>query len=303
MSQNKQLQSAWLILTNQCNLACSYCWVPSLKESMAPARMSAAVARLAIGFLNRYGAEGIHITLFGGEPLLEFNLIKTILSEFPYLDYTIYTNALLLDDEKIDFLYKRRDFVDLKISIDGSPIAQVGNRGRMYDEGLMKRVFNLFPTAEARLTIGNSTDCYRDVSYLKQKLGAKRISLKITSFLKLDQTRFDEIEFSLDRLRNDKELSKNVVISDGSVLKPCNVGSDYVAIAPNGDLYPCDVFYWLSKDRLGSIQEGWDYGALENFWKKLSIAEEKLCTSCIVEQMYFKKVAEHNARYFKGVCV
>jgi uncharacterized protein len=97
-----------LFLTTDCNLRCSYCWVR--KE---PEHLSLDRAKQAVDFLvaESRDSESIHITLFGGEPLLEFDLIRELV---PYaesqaealdkrLDWSLTTNGTLLDREKMEF--------------------------------------------------------------------------------------------------------------------------------------------------------------------------------------------------------
>jgi len=300
--RSNQLRSAWLILTNRCNLRCNYCWVPTFGELIPPASMSFETACQSIEFLKQNSLEGISITLFGGEPLLEFETIKQLMNCYPYMNWSLYTNTLLMDREMIEFFYHRRDFIVLKLSIDGRINTQLKNRGRMYDELLVKEIFQRFPTSEARITINNPEGVYEDVLHI-QNLGARHISLKVTNFLNLDEEFYTRARVELDKISDDQMLKDIVLISDGTVLECCNIVSDYIAIAPNGDIYPCDIFYWLQENCIGNISTGFNSAAVDRICSSINRVKEHPIGSCIAEQLYFEDVAINNKKSLKGMAI
>lgn len=115
-----------LILTYKCNLNCTYC--PTIKID---ASMDWGVAKRSLDLFGRLKGDSYEIKFFGGEPLLEFDLIKKTVEYNEIFDktfeYELTTNGILLDDKKIEF-FKKNDF-KLHVSIDGDKQTQITERG------------------------------------------------------------------------------------------------------------------------------------------------------------------------------
>lgn len=141
-------------VTQMCNLKCSYC--PHAQENNnwmrkhASVKMSKEMAFKGIDFLtdHSYDKENIDISFFGGEPLIEFSLIKEIVLyaekklHNKHIIFNISTNALLLSEEKIDFFAKHRFCIS--ISIDGPRDIHDRNRKDWNGKGSFFRVYNNF---------------------------------------------------------------------------------------------------------------------------------------------------------------
>ncbi|MBW2977575.1 radical SAM protein [Candidatus Woesearchaeota archaeon] len=116
-----------LILTYKCNLGCSYC--PTIKANRI---MKWGVAKRSLDLFSKLNSSDLEIKFFGGEPLLEFELIKKIVkynkSFNKNFKYELTTNGILLDKRKIDFL-KKNNF-ELRVSIDGDKKTQLSGRGK-----------------------------------------------------------------------------------------------------------------------------------------------------------------------------
>ena len=119
-----------LFITNKCNLRCFYCPVEKNKQSM-----SLAVAKKSIDFYLKQPGKKKHIRFFGGEPFLEFELVKQVIkyakkeakSKRINLTFDITSNGTLLDKNKIDFIGTNKE-VGLIISLDGKENDQLKNR-------------------------------------------------------------------------------------------------------------------------------------------------------------------------------
>ena len=108
----------YLALTSRCNLACSYCPAPKAGLSMSRLVAERGVDLLLHGDVRE-------LRFFGGEPLLEFELVKNLVERVEHsgkahsrLVFRLTTNGLLLDDEKLDFIAAHRN-IQLVLSVDG----------------------------------------------------------------------------------------------------------------------------------------------------------------------------------------
>lgn len=258
-----------LHLTNDCNLSCKYCYSVRNKE-----RMSLAVAAKALKMAYSLSFKKIMIVFFGGEPLLEWGLLKQVvrISRVYSKDteYILSTNALLLDEEKLDFI--QRTGIKLQLSIDGPPAVQDASRvdlARRGTSGLVSRVLPLVKKRGAALrahlrltatpeTAGRLSEC---VDYfIRQGLGDRIIyvDLEVVSSrwkerdIRLFSTELAKIEKTIIRRRRAGKKLDIRFYADYSVFRfrgitpsrkfCCCGGRDRLAVTPGGDIYPCYVF-------------------------------------------------------------
>ena len=287
----KKLSSAWLLLTNNCNLSCEYCWRTKLHKGNEVKDMSIETADKSVEFLKENGEEGIAITFFGGEPLLRFDLIKYIMQKYPTLNYIVYTNATLLTDEIIDFFHSKRDFIRIVLSIDGKEETNKASRGVTFDEHMVRRVFTEFLEGSVRMTVANPTDCYEDALRLGE-LGAKKIDICVPRFMKLSSEYYETLESQIEKIKDNPELNQYVKINHEIKVESCKVGIDYVSICPEGNIYPCDIFYWNGSCKLGDIYKGIDEEALETFFRDAIKKSPHSC--CVAEEFFFPDVVDYN---------
>ena len=116
-----------LLITQQCNLACTYCYI-----SKQPVSMSIGTAVKVVDFVFDHARKGEtnHIGFFGGEPLLEFDLMQKIVELFERhprfnqfdMDFNLVSNGTLFNDEIADFLMAHR--ISYCLSCDGDKLAQ-----------------------------------------------------------------------------------------------------------------------------------------------------------------------------------
>jgi uncharacterized protein len=252
-----KLNFAWLLINSKCNLRCSYCY--ENKYGFKNEEMSVATLDSAMSYIDKNCAEGSEIGIYGGEPLISFNLIKYLFDTYPNKNYSLFTNTILMTDGILDFLSSRQDFLIMDISLDGDYCSQVKNRGVMYDEFMVRKILKTFRHTGVRMIVTEPERCYDNCSSLVS-LGAKRIDLNYPNFTVFpDNVYISEINKQLDRIRNDT-LFKNVKITEPYYCTEqiCEIGSKRVAIVPNGDIYPCDVFYFVDRYRVGDIFNGID---------------------------------------------
>ena len=191
------LQALVLNVTNQCNLACTYCYEfgadKIATQTGKPKYMTPETARAAVDFLleSAKGREAVHVTFFGGETLMNFKLLRDVVA---YADaqaaqsgrrvtYSLTTNATLLTDPIIDFLAEHA--VGVTVSIDGPEELQ--DARRVYKSGkgsyavivprlkaLIERHKTRAITARVTLSAG-VTDVVRIYHHLKHEIGFHEI--------------------------------------------------------------------------------------------------------------------------------
>jgi uncharacterized protein len=187
------LQALVLNITNQCNLACTYCYEFGADKIATPEGkpkyMTLETATASVDFLlaQSKGREAVHITFFGGETLMNFKLLRQVVdyareqakAQGRGVGFSLTTNATLLTDEIIDFLADNE--IGVTVSMDGPPdlqdLRRVDKRGRgTYRiiepklRKLMARKRNRLVTARVTLTEG-VTDVIRIYRHLKDDLG------------------------------------------------------------------------------------------------------------------------------------
>jgi uncharacterized protein len=143
--QKFPLQRIVLNTTNQCNLACTYCYEYSADKISQtegkPKFMTAEIAQASIDMLIKESADrpSIHVTFFGGETLLNFMMLKSTIGYAQrkcaevgkHVEFSLTTNATLLTEEIIDFLAENK--VGITISIDGDK--ELNDKMRIFHDG------------------------------------------------------------------------------------------------------------------------------------------------------------------------
>lgn len=184
---NRKLQKMTLQLTQQCNLRCTYCIYSisshSRQRSHSNERMSKETALAAIDFLCEHSVDSDHVNVgfYGGEPLLEFPLIKEIINYANYrfqdksISFSITTNGTLLTEEVLGFFAENE--VKLMISLDGPE--EIHNKNRRFVSGggsfetiieNIKLLKTLYPEYSKDLQISmvidqeNDFDCHNEIT-------------------------------------------------------------------------------------------------------------------------------------------
>lgn len=156
-----KIKTVTITLTQSCNLACSYCY----EHHKSPQTMSLETAREIIDreFADISGAEAIEVDLFGGEPFLEFELIKQITEyickkECP-IPCTIFatTNGTLVHDEIQEWLKEHADCVVCGLSLDGTREMHNINRSCSYDDIDIEFFKRQYPDQDVKMTISHET--------------------------------------------------------------------------------------------------------------------------------------------------
>ncbi len=282
-----------LHVAHDCNLACRYCFAEEGEYHGRRALMSFAVGKKALDFLVRNSGNRVNLEVdfFGGEPLMNWQVVKELVAygrslEEPYhkkFRFTLTTNGVLLDDAIQEFL--NREMANVVLSIDGR--RKVNDRMRPFrgGQGSYDRIVPKFrKLAESRgqknyyvrgTFTRHNLDFAEDVLHLAD-LGFEQISVEPVVAPDCEEYAIREedvprILAEYDRLAlallQRKKEGKSVhffhfmIDLEGGPcvakrLSGCGSGTEYLAVTPWGDFYPCHQFVGQEKFLMGNVEEG-----------------------------------------------
>lgn len=291
----KSVSGASIILTEACNLDCTYCYEKRKSPEIMP--MDTVVSAVNFVFENRDGAPKVSFIWFGGEPLLaEANLIAGVeyaisraVHDGVGVDNLVITNGTLWNDE-IEALFNRNPELRLQLSWDGLPEFQDANRGMSAIlEANLNRMLKMGNqiTAHVQITPVMAPKLLENISYIVTKMGNKaRVVIRpitemdgwdtdtLTCFGEQLLQTYEKFGDIIDKVAN----CEHMIESNGT----CGAGKNFCSVAPSGDLYACHRFYFqANRDfKVGSLSAGF----LSN--SKTEILEEYTrdsilgCTEC-----------------------
>ncbi len=273
---SNEFRTVFMFLTNDCNLSCPYCFVKKSGK-----RMSSNTAKATIDFMlsqarhtNRIG-----ITLFGGEPLLEFGLVKKLVKyarekekeHNKRIEIGITTNGTLFTREIMDFL--RENDIGLVFSFEGDEKRMVKVKGKQAYEKclwavgeLKKRDFSL----AARVTVEPSDLRLADFAQHIFGLGFSYAAFVPVAEMKWDQEKTDRAlmelaEYYISQARQGSipklpYINRLLGIRHGTV-KPkgifCGIGRASIAVTADGEILPCHrAEAWEHDFVLGNVFDG-----------------------------------------------
>ncbi len=310
------IKAMCLHVAHDCNMRCKYCFGDTGAFEGQRGLLSYETGKKAIDFLlSRSGSRrNLEIDFFGGEPLMNFEVVKQLVAygreaEKPYgknIRFTITTNGLLLDEEKEDFINATMENVIL--SIDGRPEVNdemrktPGGRGT-YDaitRNYLRFVEKRKGTYYVRGTFTRENlDFAEDIRHLAD-LGFRNVSVEpvVTdpSFdyalreedLKQIFAEYDRLaEIYLEYEQKGKSFEFfhfNVDLEQGPCVykrvSGCGAGTEYVAVTPEGDIYPCHQFVGNPDFKLGNVaEESFENRLFEEF-NKAHIYNKEECRTC-----------------------
>ncbi|WP_125152688.1 thioether cross-link-forming SCIFF peptide maturase [Clostridium rectalis] len=312
------IKALCLNIAHDCNLRCKYCFADEGEYKGKRQIMSAEVGKKAIDFVIEHSGprKHIEIDLFGGEPLIAFDVVKEIVEYAKQqekvhnktLRFTMTTNATLLTDEIMDYLDKNMG--NIVLSIDGRKRINDDVRIRVDGSGsydsILPKIKKMVKARDkekqyyARGTFTrNNTDFYEDIMHLANEgfdeISIEPVVLKEDHPLSLREEDLPKIFEQYDKLY--KEMVKrykegnmfkfyhfNIDLQGGPCvykrISGCGAGHEYVAITPSGDIYPCHQFVGNEDFKMGNLfKEGLDEG-IEKQFKEGNIYFKPICKEC-----------------------
>lgn len=280
-----------LNIAHACNMECGYCFASQGDFGLKPSLMSLEVGQKALDFLieRSQGIRNLEVDFFGGEPLLNFEVIRRIVAYGRELEtihhkrfnFTLTTNTLLLDEENMSFLIDNE--ISVILSLDGRP--EVNDRYRRRKDGqgtyatIVPQIRKMIAKGPASYYVRgtytrNNLDFSADARHLIE-LGFESLSLEPavgagTAYAIQEQDlprvleEYEKLALMLwDYHQQGKQVHffhYDLDLQRGPCLAKrhtgCGAGTHYLAVTPEGDLYPCHQLVGQESFRMGSVVSG-----------------------------------------------
>ncbi len=311
------IKAMCLHVAHDCNLSCRYCFASQGNFKGQRMLMDEETGKRSLNFLieNSGNRRNLEVDFFGGEPLMNFEVVKKLVKygrevekkHNKHFRFTITTNGMLLDDDKIDFINENMDNVVL--SLDGRRDINDHMRPTINGKGSYDVIVPKFKKLVERR---GKKDYYIRGTFTNENLdfsedlktfyeeGFKKTSIEpvVTDEKEPYAIKAEHLSKILEEY---EKLSKDYIEirkKDGDFLffhfmidltqGPCAVkrtvgcgaGSEYVAITPEGDIYPCHQFVGEVDFKLGNIREGIKNTELRDNFKCTNIFTKDKCTQC-----------------------
>ncbi len=325
-----------LHIAHDCNLACQYCFAQEGEYHGRRALMSLEVGRKALDFLvaNSGNRVNLEVDFFGGEPLMNWQVVKELVAYGRSLEapnnkkfrFTLTTNGVLLDDEVMEFA--AREMANIVLSIDGRKEIHDKMRPFRGGQGSYDMIVPKFQkVAESRgqeryyvrgTFTRNNLDFSKDVLHLAD-LGFQQISVEPVVAGPEDDYAIREDDLPKLREEYDKlaaEMIKRKSKGKGfnffhfmidleggpcvaKRLSGCGSGTEYLAVTPWGDLYPCHQFVGNEDFLMGNVEEGVLRTDIRDEFKSCNVYAKEKCRNCFAK-FYCSGGCAANAYNFHG---
>ena len=309
-----------LHIAHDCNLACQYCFAEEGEYHGRRALMSFEVGKKALDFLvaNSGNRINLEVDFFGGEPLMNWQVVKDLVAygrslEEPYhkkFRFTLTTNGVLLNDDILEFANK--EMANVVLSIDGRK--EVHNKMRPFrgGQGSYDLIVPKFQkVAESRDQMNyyvrgtfthENLDFSEDVNHLAD-LGFQQISVEPVvaqpeDYYAIQEEDIPKLLQEYDKLavdlleRHKKGEPVNffhfmIDLTGGPCvakrLSGCGSGTEYLAVTPWGDLYPCHQFVGKEEFLLGNVDEGIKRTDIVDEFKTCNVYAKPKCKNCFAK--------------------
>ena len=300
-----------------CNLNCSYCFASQGKYHGDRAVMSLEVGKRALDFLieNSTGRRNLEVDFFGGEPLMNFDVVKELVAYARKREkecgknfrFTLTTNGVLIDDDVIDFA--NREMSNVVLSLDGRKEVHDRYRVDYAGKGSWEKIVPKFQKlVEARggknyymrgtFTHANP-DFLNDIQQMLD-LGFKELSMEPVVCAPEDPSALTEEDLPIVLEQYEKlaelMLKKHregdpftfyhymIDLKGGPCIykriSGCGSGTEYMAVTPWGDLYPCHQFVGEERYKLGNIWDGVTNTEAQEEFASCNVYSREECRDC-----------------------
>ena len=325
-----------LHIAHDCNLACRYCFAEEGEYHGRRALMSFEVGKKALDFLvaNSGNRVNLEVDFFGGEPLLNWKVVKQLVEYGRSLEeanhkkfrFTLTTNGVLLNDEIMEFC--NREMSNVVLSLDGR--REINDKMRPFRNGsgsydMIVPKFQKFAESRGQKNYyvrgtftRNNLDFADDVIHYAD-LGFQQMSMEpvvadpaedyaireedIPQILK----EYDKL--ALEYIKRKKEgrgfnffhfmLDLTAGPCVAKRLAGCGSGTEYLAVTPWGDLYPCHQFVGNEKFLLGNVDTGIVNTETRDEFKLCNVYAKETCKDCFA-RFYCSGGCSANAYNFSG---
>ena len=306
-----------LHVAHTCNLNCSYCFASQGKYHGDRAVMSLEVGKRALDFLIEHSGSrtNLEVDFFGGEPLMNFDVVKELVAYAREREkechknfrFTLTTNGMLIDDDVIDFA--NRECSNVVLSLDGRKEIhdrfRVDHAGRGSWEQIVPKFQKLVEAREGKNYYMRGTFTHANPDFLKDieemlRLGFTELSMEPVVCAADDPSALTEedlpivmeqyeklAELMLKRHREGKPFTfyhYMIDLKGGPCIykriSGCGSGTEYMAVTPWGDLYPCHQFVGEERFKLGNVFDGVDNHEVQDEFMACNVYSRPECKDC-----------------------
>ncbi|MBU9728784.1 thioether cross-link-forming SCIFF peptide maturase [Diplocloster modestus] len=306
-----------LHIAHDCNLACKYCFAEEGEYHGRRELMSYETGRQALDFLiaNSGNRRNLEVDFFGGEPLMNWQVVKDLVAygreqeklHDKKFRFTLTTNGVLLDDEVMEFANK--EMSNVVLSIDGRKEVHDRMRPSRNGKGSYDLIVPKFQKlAESRKQTNyyvrgtftrDNLDFSEDVLHLAD-LGFQQISVEpvVAAPDEPYAIRMEDVpaiceeydKLAAEMVRRKKEgrdfnfFHFMIDLTGGPCvakrLSGCGSGTEYLAVTPWGDLYPCHQFVGMEEFLMGNVYDGVKNTELRDEFKCCNVYAKEKCRKC-----------------------
>lgn len=304
-------------IAHTCNLNCEYCFASQGKYQGERAMMSFEVGKRALDFLveNSGSRRNLEVDFFGGEPLMNFKVVKELVAYARSIEkeknknfrFTLTTNGVLIDDDVIKFANK--EMSNVVLSLDGRKEVHDRYRVDYAGNGSWEKIVPKFQKlVKARGGKGyymRGTFTHQNPDFLEDikvmlDLGFNELSMEPVVCTKGDKNElteddkaivFEQYEKLAELILKKDEEGKPftfyhymIDLTGGPCIykriSGCGSGTEYMAVTPWGDLYPCHQFVGNEKFKLGDIYNGVTNVKMQKEFLDCNLYARKECKDC-----------------------
>ncbi len=311
------IKALCLHVAHTCNLNCSYCFASQGKYQGDRALMSFEVGKQAFDFLiaNSGTRRNLEVDFFGGEPLMNWDVVKQLVAYARSVEkekgknfrFTLTTNGVLIDDEIIEFLNK--EMSNVVLSLDGRKEVHDKFRVDYAGNGSYEKIVPLFKRlVESRngkdyymrgTFTHNNVDFTKDIFHMAD-LGFNELSMEPVVCSPDDPCALTEED--LPKVKEQYEILAKEMIKRKKEGRPftfyhymldlkngpciykritgCGSGTEYMAVTPWGELFPCHQFVGDEKYSLGDIWNGVKNTEVQDKFRKCNAYAREGCKDC-----------------------
>ena len=315
--QEAVIKALCLHVAHTCNLTCDYCFAKGGTYHGESALMSFDVGKQALDFLvkNSGSRRNLEVDFFGGEPLMNWDVVKRLVGYARENEqawkknfrFTLTTNGLLIDDDVIEF--SNREMDNVVLSLDGRQEVHDRLRKTVNGRGSYEIIVPKFQELVRRrggksyyirgtFTHGN-TDFTEDLFHMAD-LGFDQLSMEPVVCAPGDPYALTEADLPVLMEQYEllaTEMARRERADSGFAfyhymldleggpciykrIKGCGAGSEYLAVTPSGDLYPCHQFVGNPDKRMGDVWQGVTNPALREEMAKCTVYSKPECRTC-----------------------
>ncbi|MBR2055034.1 MAG: thioether cross-link-forming SCIFF peptide maturase, partial [Clostridia bacterium] len=306
-----------LHIAHTCNLNCAYCFASQGKYHGDRAIMSFEVGKRALDFLmeNSGSRHNLEVDFFGGEPLMNFDVVKQLVAYARSVEkekgknfrFTLTTNGMLIDDDVIEFANK--ECSNVVLSLDGRKEIhdryRVDYQGRGSWEQIVPKFQKLVKERGGKDYYMRGTFTHANPDFLKDiqvmlDLGFNELSMEPVVCAAGDPSELTEEDMPIVMeqyeklaelmLQKDKEgkpftfYHYMIDLTGGPCIykriSGCGSGTEYMAVTPWGDLYPCHQFVGEEKFKLGDIWQGVTNTEIQGEFAACNVYARPECRTC-----------------------